>query len=74
MAQRGGQGIWDNLNQVKVDLMSDISVEARPFSSLNYAAVTALMMAQFYRIEHKLKDLRNPLWVRAYVYLKFIFP
>lgn len=38
----------------------------RPLSSLNYTFVTARFMMLFMQIEDRLKELRNPLWVRAY--------
>ncbi|TVY87141.1 hypothetical protein LAWI1_G008481 [Lachnellula willkommii] len=54
------------LDFLKRDMVSDISGEGHPLSSLNYTFVTVQMMVLFMRIENKLKELHNPLWARAY--------
>ncbi|KAE8454217.1 hypothetical protein EG329_005142 [Mollisiaceae sp. DMI_Dod_QoI] len=55
----------DLLSILKMDIVSDIA-SARPLSSLNYVWVTVRFMMLFMQIEDRLKELRNPLWVRAY--------
>ncbi|KAL1985317.1 hypothetical protein VTN96DRAFT_7995 [Rasamsonia emersonii] len=54
------------LDLLKLDIISDVSGESRPLSSLNYVWVTARFMLLFHQIEDKLRRLRNPLWVQAY--------
>jgi hypothetical protein len=54
------------LDVLKLDIISDVSSENRPLSSLNYIWVTARFMLLFHQIEDELKRLRNPLWVQAY--------
>lgn len=54
------------LDLLKLDIISDISGENRPLSSLNYVWVTARFMLLFHHIEDELRRLRNPLWIQAY--------
>lgn len=54
------------LGFLKRDMVIDICGERYPLSSMNYTIVTVRMMLLFMTIEDKLKDLRHPLWVRAY--------
>ena len=65
MTQKSGNEMRDNIALLKMDLINDISGEAQPLSSINYCWVTANMLLLFTRIEGKLKELRNPLWVHA---------
>lgn len=64
-----GKGAFSSqelLEVLKFDLISDVSGEIRPVSSLNYVWVTARFMSLFLQIEDELKRRRNPLWVQAY--------
>jgi hypothetical protein len=54
------------LEIAKADLYFDISGEVWPLSSLNYISVTGTMMMVFSRIEARLTERRNRLYVRAY--------
>ncbi len=56
----------DLLTFLKLDILHEISGERRPVSSLNYVWVTSNFMLLFIKIEEKLKDLRNPSYIRAY--------
>ena len=65
MTEKGGNDMRDNFDVLKVDLINDVSGGGQPLSSINYCWVTANMLMLFSRFENKLKELRNPLWVRA---------
>jgi hypothetical protein len=54
------------LEAIKLDIITDVSGERGPLSSLNYIWVATNFMILFTRIEDELKRLRNPLWVQAY--------
>jgi len=56
----------DLLTFLKLDILHDISGKRRPVSSLKYVWVTSNFMLLFIKIEEKLKDLRNPSYIRAY--------
>lgn len=51
---------------LQMDIVNDVDSVVRPISSLSYFFVAAQFLLLFMRIEDKLKELRNPLWVRAY--------
>lgn len=54
------------LTLFKLDIIDDVADTRRPLSGLSYPWITARCMVLFEQIENRLKQLRNPLWVRAY--------
>ncbi|KAK7417730.1 hypothetical protein QQX98_004386 [Neonectria punicea] len=57
-----GRGL---LEAIKLDISNDIC-GTRPLSSLNYVWVTFDFLMLFMRIEERLKELKNPLYLTAY--------
>ncbi|KAK7428225.1 hypothetical protein QQZ08_005291 [Neonectria magnoliae] len=57
-----GRGL---LEVIKLDISNDVC-GTRPLSSLNYVWVTLDFLMLFTRIEERLKELKNPLYLTAY--------
>ncbi|KAL6401145.1 hypothetical protein AUP68_16871 [Ilyonectria robusta] len=55
----------DLLSAIQVDIRNDVS-GTMPVSSLNYIWVTCYFFMLFMTIEDRLKELQNPLYLRAY--------
>lgn len=55
----------DLLSSIQADIRNDVS-GTMPVSSLNYIWVTCYFFMLFMKIEDRLKELENPLYLRAY--------